>query len=66
MEVDAQDRMGNSRALGQGREEAEFAGADGCLGSVGDLELGDYVLDVALGGSHADHEGLRDIAVGLA
>ena len=66
MEVDAQDRMGNSGALGQGREEAEFAGADGCLGSVGDLELGDYVLNVDPDGPRTDREISGDLAVRLS
>ena len=39
-------------ALLLGVDVADLDGADGCLGALGDVKLGDDVLDVFLDGAH--------------
>jgi hypothetical protein len=46
-------------------DQAEFDRPNGCLGAVGDPELGDEVLDVVFDGAHGDREILGDLPVGL-
>ncbi len=46
-------------------DQAAFDRPNGCLGAVGNLELGDEVLYVILDGAHGDREVLGDLAVGL-
>jgi hypothetical protein len=46
-------------------EQAEFDGADGRLGAVGDLELADHALYIGLDGGEADPQVLGELPVRL-
>ncbi len=47
-------------------DEAQFGGPHGRLRPVGDVELGDYLLDVVLDRAYAEHQLLGDLTVRAA
>src|SRR5919197_603971 len=64
-QIETLANLGRARLRGVGREEAELGGSDGRLGAVGNVELGDDVLEMGLDRAEAEGKLGRDLLIGV-